>query len=96
MKFITDINIFIPHYNKSASESDTALRYYPSAKMLEPSRIHLPPAVCKQFYSEAITAFYSSSVLQITESHTLCAFALAPHACVSRFRQLVIPDLEHD
>ena len=68
---------------------------YPFRNKIARFRIHLPPAVCKQFYSQATAAFYASSTFEFAEPHTFRAFALAPYACVSQVRHLRIPCLEH-
>lgn len=88
--------------NKPASDSHSNLIYMLASDLPHPfhdrfvrSRIHLPPAVCKQFYSEATAALYVSSTFEFTEPHTFRAFALGPHACVSQIQHLRVPYLEH-
>lgn len=95
------VHVSLLSFNKRAGDSHKDLIYTiwtePQYPLHNASpKFKLPPAVCKQFYSEATAALYASNTFEFREPHSFRSFALSPHPCVSRVQHLSISCLSRD
>lgn len=90
------IHVDLPSFNKPAKASHKNLTYTVHQKPFypfNPTSVPMLPPICKQFYQEIAATFWQSAIFSFTAPQTFRAFALSPHACVSRVRHLEIPQL---